>query len=167
MSKNQRRAGAFALCMGLMLAACATPQVADATKVEAEVRQRVELLLNRYASNDQDGVVEMLDPAGVTLLGTDLAEVIHTPAELRALMTADFRLWTSAKFTDLREFDFRGSSSLATAFFVVSFSAAGGPPIPIRINTTWRKVGDTWFLSQSANSVPTVGQSVSRPAGSQ
>jgi len=104
----------------------------------------------------------MLDPSGVTVLGTDLGEVVHTPTQLRALMDADFRLWGTARFSDIRDVDFRGNGNLASAFFVVSFSAAGGPPIPIRIDTTWRKQQGTWYLSQSANAVPTVGQSAVR-----
>ena len=141
---------------------CATSQALDTGRDQADVRKRVEMLLERYAANDQVGVIEMLDPSGVTVLGTDLGEVVRTPAQLRALMDADFRLWGTAKFSDIREFDFRGNGNLASAFFVVSFSAAGGPPIPIRIDTTWRDQQGTWYLSQSANSVPTVGQSAFR-----
>jgi len=148
--------------LALALSGCAISPVSDTGRDQADVRKRVELLLERYAANDQEGVIEMLDPSGVTVLGTDMGEVIHTPAQLRALMDADFRLWVTAKFSDIRDFDFRGNGNMASAFFVASFSAAGGPPIPIRIDTTWRKQDGTWYLSQSANAVPTVGQSAVR-----
>ena len=141
---------------------CMVPKAVDTDSDRQQVRSRVELLLERYAANDQDGVVEMLDPSGVTILGTDLGEIIHTPSQLRALMDADFRLWTTAKFTDIRAFDFRSDGTLATAYFVASFSPAGGPSIPIRITTTWRKTNKNWYLTQSSNAVPTVGQSTIR-----
>jgi len=161
MTTNIRFFTSLAL-LALTLTGCATSAAVENGRDQADVRKRVELLLERYAANDQDRVTEMLDPSGVTVLGTDLGEVIHTPAQLRALMDADFRLWVNAKFSDVRDFDFRGNGSMASAFFVVSFSAGGGPPIPIRINTTWRKKGGIWYLTQSANSVPTVGQSAVR-----
>jgi len=50
------------------------------------------------------------------------------------MMDADFRLWGTAKFSDIREFDFRGNGNLASAFFVVSFSSAS---VPRMISTIW------------------------------
>ena len=42
---------------------CATSQAVDTGRDQADVRKRIELLLERYAANDQDGVIEMLDPS--------------------------------------------------------------------------------------------------------
>ena len=47
----------------------------------------------------------------------------------------------------------------ATAHFHVRFSAGGAAPVTVRFATNWRKVDGQWRLMQSANTVPTSGQS--------
>ena len=143
---------------GATLSACATvPAAASPTNVQTQeqaVRARVQTLLDRYAANDAAGVIALLDPVKFTILGTEASERVDTPEGLRALMAADFKLWGTARFTEVRDFDCRLSESLATAWFTISFSASGGQPIPVRLTTTWRKVNGEWMLSQSANAVP-------------
>lgn len=141
---------------------CTSARIAAAPAVSAEaeeqaLRARVGKLLASYQANDPAGVIAMLDPVKFTIWGSDLAEIADTPEELRALMESDFRLWITATFTDLRDFDWRTDGHLATANFVVSFSASGGPAIPIRLATTWRKVEGEWRLTQAVSSVPTLG----------
>lgn len=66
---------------------------------------------------------------------------------------APFAQWGAAKFTDVRNTDVRVQGDLATAYFVVTFSSANGPTLPIRLCTTWHKVIGQWLLTQSANAV--------------
>lgn len=148
------------LLAGVSLAACThaprpAPVAVDASNDEQTLRARVSELLARYAANDQAGVVAMLDPVRFTIWGSDLAEVADTEQELRALMDSDFRMWGTAQFTEVREFDSRSDGRLATANFVMSFSASGGPAIPVRLTTTWRKVDGVWRMTQCVSSVPT------------
>jgi len=143
-----------------LIAGCAAaPPAAKVDPVMAEkaVTQRVDLLLSRYARNDQVGVVAMLDPGRFVMLGTNFNEKMSTPAELRSQMDHDFSAWGSAAFTDVRDMDVRVGSDLATAVFTLTFSAASGPSLPVRLCTTWHKVNGEWMLTQSASAIPPQG----------
>jgi len=140
----------------LALSACSSaPPVmkADPAAAEREIMQRVDSLLYRYSQNDQAGVLAMLDPERFTIFGSAQSEVIHTTEEMRGLMSRDFAQWQTATFSDVRQVDVRSDGTLATAYFTVTFSAGGGPTLPIRLCTTWRKVNGEWLLTQSANAV--------------
>ena len=138
-----------------LLTACATPKPAKFDQAsEQELIQRVQLLLDRYARNDQAGVVAMLDSERLTILGTSFEEKVKSPSELRSLMDRDFAQWQTARFTDVRDVDVRGDGSLATVYFITTWQAGNGPSIPLRITTTWRKVAGEWMLAQSSNSLP-------------
>jgi len=140
----------------LLVSACAsTPPAAkvDRAAAEQEIMKRVDSLLYRYSQNDQPGVLAMLDPDRLTVFGSNLTEIIRSSDQLRGLMTRDFEQWGSASFSDVRDVDVRVEGNLATAYFVLTFSAARGPTLPIRFSTTWRKVNGEWLLTQSANSV--------------
>ena len=130
---------------------------ADSAPADEQVMQRVHLLLDRYARNDQAGVIAMLDPERITILGTGFDEKVSSPADLRVLMDRDFAQWQSATFTDIRDVDVRTHGKLATAFFVVTFSAAQGPSLPLRMFTTWRRVDGEWLLTQSGTAIPPLG----------
>lgn len=156
-------AGALALAAALALAGCVTVVApAGASRADdaerARVTQQVEQLLQRYAANDVDGVLALLDGEFI-VYGSDEAELVRTPQQLRQLMQDDFALWRTARFGQLRDLDLRVHGHLATAYFHVPFSAGGGAPLTVRFSTTWRKVGGEWRLAQSANTVPTAGQS--------
>ena len=99
----------------------------------------------------------MLDPQRLLILGSNLNEVVHTPDELRAFMSRDFSQWQSTKFTNVRDVDLRTDGALATAYLVFDFSAPGGPTVPIRFCSTWRKANGEWLLTQSS-SVVMMGQ---------
>lgn len=143
-----------------LLVSCAPPDPSSALARErSELEARVAQLLAAYAANDQEAVVRMLDPADFTMFGSDLSEVVRSPGELRQLMSDDFALWTSATLGPVRDLDVRIHGNLATAFFHAPFSAGGRPPVPVRFSTVWRKTGQQWLLTQSANTVPTVGSS--------
>ena len=140
-----------------MLAACASaPQSAkvDPATAEKEVAQRVTVLLDRYVRNDQAGVVAMLDPERLVILGTSFEEKVKSPADLRALMDRDFSQWSTASYSDVRDVDARVDGALATVYFVMNWQAANGPNVPIRMTTTWRKVNGEWLLTQSSSALP-------------
>jgi hypothetical protein len=139
----------------LLLAACATPKTtAWDPAAEKEVLQRAELLLDRYSRNDQAGVVALLDAERFHLVGTGFGETIATPAELRALMERDFSQWGSASFKDIRDVDVRSDGRTGTVYLTFTFAAGGGPSLPIRFTSTWRKVNGEWLLAQAMSAVP-------------
>jgi ketosteroid isomerase-like protein len=146
----------------VLLAALAAPpspgraQDADARR---QVEDSVAALLAAYAADDPDKVLSMLDARGFVVYGSDAAEVVRTPAELRQLMADDFALWQTASFGTPANLDIRVEGAMASAFFDVPFSAGGRPPLTVRFATTWHRDGDAWRLVQSANVVPTTGSS--------
>lgn len=144
----------------LSLASCETMSSAtDGSVDRQQVAARVNELLGRYAANDQDGVVGMIDQHEFTMYGSDRSELIRNANDLRQFMTDDFALWQKAQIGAVEDLDIRIDSNLATAFFHVPFSAGGRPPVIVRFSTTWKRIGRQWFLTQSANAVPTTGSS--------
>jgi hypothetical protein len=143
------------LAAACLISACATtPSPEVAAREEARVTARVQELLNKYETNDQAGVIALLDTK-ITILGSALTESIRTPDELKALMSKDFAQWGKTRFTDVRNMDVRVGADLATAWFLFSFQVGDQPSIPIRLATTWHKRDGEWYLTQSANSVMT------------
>lgn len=150
-----RAAGALAAIALLALPA----QAGSTDTAKAAVQQRVTQLLHDYAANRPAAVLAMLDPHGFVVYGSDVAEVVRTPREVRELMANDFKLWHTATFGTPANMDIRVVGDMASAFFDVPFSAGGRPPITVRFCTVWRERGGKWMLVQSANAVPTVGAS--------
>ena len=139
-----------------LMSACATAPSARSTAAEeARVTARVQELLNKYEANDQAGVIALLDTK-ITILGSALTETMHSPEQLKALMTRDFSQWGKARFTNVHDMDVRVGNDLAPAWLVFSFQVGDQPSIPIRLATTWRKRDGQWYLTQSANSVMTM-----------
>ncbi len=158
--RNRLLRAGLSLLLAVNLVACASlPTPKESKEIQSEVMARASQLLERYAANDPAGVIELIDKQEFTMFGTDIKEVVHSNEQLQELMRADFALWYTARISDIRDVDFRTDGRLATAFFTVSFEAGGMLPIPVRIATTWIKRNGEWFLTQSANSVPTQGQS--------
>ncbi len=151
------RAG-VSLCLAINLAACSSVATQQ-NNAQSEVMMRASQLMTRYSANDFAGVLELIDKQQFTMWGSDIKEVVHSSNELQELMRADFALWGTAKIDNLRDVDFRTDGRFATAFFSLSFQAGRMPPVPVRVATTWIKRNGEWFLTQSANSVPTRGQS--------
>jgi hypothetical protein len=143
----------------VLLTACATSGYPSkhAAGNEPAIMQRAQLLLDRYARNDQAGVIALVDPERLTIIGTGVDEVVKSPADLRALMDRDFKQWQSATFTDMREMDVRSNGNLATAHFLVTFAAAHGPSVPLRMFTTWHRVNGEWLLTQCGTAIPPQG----------
>ncbi|MFL6548229.1 MAG: nuclear transport factor 2 family protein [Povalibacter sp.] len=145
-----------------ILSACSSNSTRDDSHNKAnseQLRARAEALLHRYASNDPEGVVALIDSNDFTMYGSDISEVVHSTDELRALMRNDFLLWGTASFGELKDFDSREDGNLATTFFTASFKPGSFTSLPVRFSMTWRKHDGQWLLTQSSNTVPTVGQS--------
>ena len=141
------------------LTACATSGSGDAVTARAQIEARVQEFLKAYADDDQDAVLRMVDNGGFSVYGSDISEFVESSAELKQMMSDDFTLWGSAKFGTVKSMDIRVGGHLATAIFNVPFSAGGRPDVMVRVTTVWRQVDGVWLLTQSANSVPTVGSS--------
>lgn len=162
--------GAFMAMMLTAKSAYAGPVTANMERVQIEAR--VQALLTAYAADNQDAVLRLVDTRAFSFYGSDISEFAHTAAELKQMMTDDFKLWHTARFGKIRNLDIRMSRDLASAFFNVPFSADGGSDVMVRLTTVWRKVHGVWLLTQSANSVPTTGSSARKllqhmPAASQ
>jgi len=143
------------LAAACLISACATAPAPSAKSIadeQAHVQARVQDLLNKYASNDQAGVIALLD-SHFLMLGSQVSEKITTPEQLKSLMTSDFNQWGSARISSIRDMDVRVGSDLATAYFLMSFQAGENPSIPIRVTMTWHERDGEWYLTQSANSV--------------
>jgi len=143
------------LAAACLMSACASaPAAKSSARDEARIAARVQELLNKYEADDQAGVLALLD-SKITILGSSLTETIHTPEQLKALMSRDFGQWGKTRFTNVHDMDVRIGDDLATAWLVFSFQVGEQPSIPIRLATTWHKRDGEWYLTQSANSVMT------------
>ncbi len=92
----------------------------------------------------------MVDKREFTLIAGP-GETVTSVDAFRAFMTRNFQQWRTASFTDLRDLDVRVGKDLATAYYLFTFAGADQPTLPIRVATTWRKVGKEWFLTQCAS----------------
>jgi hypothetical protein len=148
------------MLIALLLSGGAAAPAGSADSPAAEqVLARARELLAAYARDDEASVVGMLDPKEITVYGSDLAEIRRSAAGLRRMMADDFALWHSAQFGAPVDVDVRVGGRLATAYFHVSFTVAGRPPVIVRFATTWRREGGRWWLTQCASTVPTTGAS--------
>jgi hypothetical protein len=116
-------------------------------------------LLDAYAKGDEPAVMAVIDP-NIRLYGSDVAEIYSGREGAGKMFDMDTRLWGSdARFGDLRAISEIRSGDLATLFFDVPFSVANRPEILVRFATLWRYSDGAWRLIQSADMVPTAGQS--------
>jgi ketosteroid isomerase-like protein len=123
------------------------------------VLEKVDQFVDAYMHNDVERVVAMADEDEFTVYGSDVAEYFSGRESLRAMMSDDFQLWKTAQVGALRDVSVRVSRDLATVMFQAPFSAGGRPEMLVRFITVWRRHGRDWYLTQSSNSVPTVGSS--------
>jgi hypothetical protein len=116
-------------------------------------------LLDAYAKGDKPAVMAVMDP-DIRLYGSDVAEIYSGRESALKMFDLDTRLCGgAAHFGDLRAISEFRSGDLATLFFDVPFSVASRPEMIVRFATLWRYSDGAWRLIQSANMVPTVGQS--------
>ena len=146
--------------LGAVACSAASPKVrreGQGDPVVESVLARTRAFLDSYARNDMMGVEGMIDPEGVSVYGSDVAEYVVGAAALRQLMADDFALWRSARFGAPTRMSVRATDALATVIFDVPFSAGGRPPLLVRVTMVWRADRGQWWLTQSSNVVPTVG----------
>jgi ketosteroid isomerase-like protein len=142
---------AIGLAGGCAAAPRATPPALQAT---------IEEFLAAYAAGDRSKVFSMVSETESYVYGSDEAEFIVGRNALEQMFDDDMRLWQgTAKFGALRNVSSIRSRDLATMFFDVPFSVAGRPPLTVRFAMVWRRESNGWRLVQSANVVPTTGQS--------
>jgi hypothetical protein len=116
-------------------------------------------LLDAYAANNPDAVIDVIDRERFTLFGSDVSEIVRSETELRSMMRDDFALWRTAAFGEMRDQSVWVDDSVATQMFHVGLSVGGRAEVLIRVTAVWHKRAGTWKLVQSSNTVPTVGSS--------
>src|SRR5690349_16748883 len=155
-----RRSADFITCAVLaatpLIGGCAT----DGRRREMpDLAANAKALLDAYAKGDKPAVMALIDP-NIRLYGSDVAEIYSGREGAAKMFDMDTRRWGGgARFGDLRAISEFRSDDLATLFFDVPFSVASRPEMVVRFATLWRYHDGAWRLIQSANMVPTVGQS--------
>ena len=129
----------------------------------APIAPSVRELLSFYSRKDTAAVLRLTDPHELLVLGTDVSEIADTEEKVQTLLQADFALWGSSEFGAPVFMSCRVGAKLATAAFDVPFTMhrqnGHTDTMTIRFLTVWHEIGERWYLTQSLNSVPTVGQS--------
>ena len=119
--------GLSAIFLACVLCPCSAVYGETAADLRiAAVRASVDQLLSRYAANDPDAVVNLLDPRGFVIYGSDASEIVKDVASLRKMMADDFALWGSARFEEPSEVDIRADEELASVMFQVRRSNCTG-----------------------------------------
>ncbi|MBS0479174.1 MAG: DUF4440 domain-containing protein [Proteobacteria bacterium] len=137
------------------LMGCPAPDRAGAKTPIKQTR----IFLDAYARGDAGTVMAMLDPGGAAIYGSDLAETYDKPAQIRAMLADDQRLWRGgARIGDVTHLSMRCSRRFVSEMFDAPFTV-GGRTVDVRFAMVWRRAGGAWFLSQSSNVVPTAGSS--------
>ena len=125
---------------------------------QAEVVTTARTMLDAYAAGDRQAVAAGLDRE-VHVYGSDRREVAATPAGFMTLYDTDQKLWRgAASFGPMQNVSLVSDGRLAGLFFDREFTV-GGRTTVVRFATVWRLEKAGWKLVQSANVVPTFGQS--------
>jgi len=153
-----RRSANVTTCTVLALAPLTGSCATDGARSEKpDLAAHAKALLDAYAKGDKPAVMALIDPT----TGSDVAEIRSGREGAGAMFDMDARLWGgAAHFGDLRPISECRSGDLTTLFFDVPFNVASRPEMVVRFATLWRYREGTWRLPQSANRVPTLGQSV-------
>lgn len=155
---------ALALVLSLTAAAATASPPSPACRA-ADALDPATRFLDAYAAGDRTAVEAALAPE-IVAYGSDSSEFEHGRAEVMRIFDLDHRLWGgSARFGPLRDVSASGDCSHATVMFMRDFAVGDRPPVPVRFAMTWRKRGDAWRLLQTANAVPTTGQSAAELLG--
>jgi ketosteroid isomerase-like protein len=140
----------------LAVSSCISTTRAPSRSVEDTAAE----FLRAYAAGHRDAVMSVVADDSIHVYGSDVAEVVTTKAGVQAMLDADQQLWRgTARFGSMRNVSSVAAGSLVTLFFDVPFIVDDHPEVIVRFATVWRRDGARWKLVQSANVVPTVGQS--------
>jgi ketosteroid isomerase-like protein len=148
----------------LLLAALAavlfvSPVAAQSQPHPRDVIDATRGFLDAYARGDAAAVDAVLADA-VVVYGSDRAEVFRGKPAVRELLKADQQLWRgSATIGEISDLSIVEDGDFASLIFQAPFAVGGRPPMTVRFSMVWRRTPQGWRLVQSANTVPTVGQS--------
>lgn len=147
-----------ALLLAVLVLAVILPIAARAS-TKPDVVAATRQFLDAYAAGDEATVLS-LSANDIAIYGSDIAEVVRGKDALRTFLADDHRLWGSGvEIGAMQDVSVMRGGPLASVFFNAPFRLAGRPPVMVRFATVWRLDGERWILAQSANSVPTRGQS--------
>ncbi|HZZ30410.1 MAG TPA: nuclear transport factor 2 family protein [Phenylobacterium sp.] len=120
---------------------------------------RTRAFLDAYARGDEVAVMGMVEP-GITIFGSDLAEVAHGREGVSTMLANDQKLWGGhARIGEIEHLAVVDDAALSAMTFDAPFTLAGRPPVMVRFSLVWRKSASGWRLAQGANATPTTGQS--------
>lgn len=129
------------------------------TLADADAISLTSRFLDSYVGNDEQAVRAFLAP-DVKAYGTDVSEFFSGPDGVVEMLRNDQKLWRrSGSLGDVAHSSVVGGCGLASVAFHRPFLIPGRPAVHVRFNMIIRDDGERWLLAQSANSVPTVGQS--------
>jgi ketosteroid isomerase-like protein len=154
-----RRRGLAVAVLGIFLAV-SFGSLASASDRQGEgIVARTRAFLDAYAEGRSQAVLAQIDPA-IVIYGSDVAEVFRGPEGVRRMIDGDQKLWRGpAKIGDMQDLSVVTSGDLAVMTFQAPFTLGSRPPVLVRFSMAWRRGKGGWRLVQSANAVPTIGQS--------
>jgi hypothetical protein len=127
---------------------------------EDDLPSTLRTLLARYAAKDLDGLMELLDPDGCVMIGTDIGEHAVDLPGVRAIVEGDYALWDSSEFGPIDWIHVDSDGQVASVMFQTKWlrhSAGVDMAFTIRFATAWRRRGRDWKLTQSLNQVASIG----------
>jgi len=123
-----------------------------------DIRSETRRFLDAYAANQQSEVLAEVTDSSV-VYGSDASEVYRGKAAIRTMMDNDARLWSgTAHIGAMDQVSIVAGGQIQSIVFQAPFSALGRTPAPVRFCMVWRRRRGQWFLVQSSNVVPTIGQ---------
>lgn len=155
MKTQWTRTAAGAACLALSL----TSGIASARPTASSAVDATKHLLRAYVAGDARTIAALADP-GVTVYGSDLAEIVRGRPALLRMMSDDRRLWgTAARFGAMRDLSVVATDDLTSLVFDAPFRVRRGSDTIVRFSMVWRAEDGAWRLIQSSNGVPTRGRS--------
>jgi hypothetical protein len=160
MSRSALRIIGFvaSLCVvGLVAINAADP--ANTDSAETSVEKTAIKFMDAYVAGNWKSVEQHLTSGNLYVYGSDLSEFSSDRAGFKAMFDNDQKLWrAAARFGALSKISSISQRDLTTLFFNRVFEI-GGQKLTVRFSTVWRREKGDWKLVQSANAVPTTGQS--------
>jgi ketosteroid isomerase-like protein len=149
-------AGAVMMVVAAATTAGATKPSAVATPNVVEVTRD---FLDDYARGDREKILAEVDPQ-IVIYGSDAAEVFRGVEGARKMVADDQKLWRGgAKIGEMQDISVVGSGDLTAIIFQAPFTLGAQAPVLVRFSMLWKHAAGGWRLMQSANAVPTTGQS--------
>jgi hypothetical protein len=126
---------------------------------ETSIEKTATRFMDAYVAGDWMSVERHLTTGNLYVYGSDLSEFSRDRAGFKAMFENDQKLWRrAARLGAMSKISSIRNGDLATLFFNRVFEV-GGRKLTVRFCTVWRREKGDWKLVQSANAVPTTGQS--------